>query len=155
MQKRELYIHQLSWCNPYTEPPNGKPRILAEICSVIRHPEPQEFVEACKRLHVLGDGYGTRFFALSPRQKQREWTRERKAAHRRRLLEQRIKHKSPMFAIEFIKQEIDRKPHYFEGDALDLDIEIAREAALQRIDDLYNRFAANVGILFVYDSDVK
>ena len=148
---QELYLFQLTWSNPYTEPPEGKPRLLAEICSVVRHPAPKEFVEACERLHALGDGYGVRFFALKPRQKQREWTRERKAAHRRRLLEQRVKRKNPLFADEFIAQAIAQKPSYFEGDARP-DIESAREAALQSQDDEYHRFAANVGILFIYDS---
>ncbi len=150
---QEIFLFRLSWGNPNTEPPAGRPRILAEIASAVRHPCPPEFEAACQRLHTLGDGYWVSFGMLEPRRKNREWSRERKAACRRQKLEQRIKRKYPLFADQLIQEEIAKKPDYFDGGALNADVEAAREAALQRRDDLFNRFASAIGVLFVYEDE--
>jgi len=106
------FLFRLSWFNNYTDPPDGRPRVIAEIFIPTKPGQgapntPNEL----KGLTKLGDGYGISVTALSAPQK--EWTIERKIKNRNRLLRSRIERKYPMFADQFVEAEIKRKPEYF------------------------------------------
>lgn len=101
-------VFEVAWGNPYTTPPNGKPRVLGRVIC-----DPSQLPFDSSKLI----GYSLVFISRvgvidKPR---REWTPERKAAMRRRNLERRAEKKAPLFAADIVANELARRPDYFAG----------------------------------------
>ncbi len=103
----------LAWTNPYTQPPNGKPRVLAtEIVEGGSHNKPATF----DGLSVPGDGYGWHWRSLDE-MPTRRLSDETKRKIRRGNLKRRVMSKAPLFASALIADAIAHSPEYFGGTA--------------------------------------
>lgn len=120
-------LFRVEWNNPYTEPPDGAPRILAEIFlpdAVDGKPPPE-----IRAIPVTpGGGYSLSIRAISP--PSRQLPVQTLARVRRKRLERRVRAKTPLFADEFIAGELARKPDYYAG-ITDPGIEARKQAALE------------------------
>lgn len=114
MPEKYGVLIQLRWSNPYSEPPAGRPRVLSEIFRHCDDPEARKSPAEFDQLHSLGDGYSNYlcFPALAP---MRELPAASLASVRRKRVTRRIEKKYPLFAGEFVKQELDRQPEYYAG----------------------------------------
>lgn len=101
----------LRWGNPYTQPPG--PRILAAILVPASEDCPREILD----LHVPGNGYAICREVVSQRPP-RQWSKEAKGRVRRNNLRRRIEKKFPLFAEQFISDELARRPSYFAGESV-------------------------------------
>lgn len=106
----------IGWNNPYTNPPEGMPKILAEFYFDADDPQvrllPNEVKEFFNKHKLLGSGYGIHWKPLD------EITlpdSEKLAKIRRRRLEQRMKSKYPLVANQFIAEELEKRPNYYSG----------------------------------------
>lgn len=100
----------LAWANPYTQPPDGGPRVVRAILVPRGERYPPEFLEG----YPPGCGYGVRWELVTQRPIVR-WSPEAKARTRRRNLRARLERKVPLFADMFEQQELARRPDYFAG----------------------------------------
>jgi hypothetical protein len=106
------FLYSVEWLNPNTQPPNGKPRITAALYLRCDYPGQGARLPAeIEKLHELGDGYTVAVAAILPEPKR--WTPERKFAYRRRMLENRMRKKYPMFSDQYIQEVLTKKPAYF------------------------------------------
>lgn len=107
------------WGNPTTQPPDGRPRILAAVLVGCGQPVPAEITD----LH-RAEGYGSGWCIareLVSQQPIRRWSREAKARVRQRNLRRRMEMKFPLFAEDFIAAELAARPDYFAaGDAAEV-----------------------------------
>jgi hypothetical protein len=136
------YKYSIEWGNPYTEPPNGI-RLQAEMFETlqqrsIRMKTGDSAVPKCfASKHVLGDGY---FVSLQPislpahRLSQSGISKLRKSRAKNRF-----EKKYPLFADQFLAEELNRRPDYYAG-FNPVDLEIARNEAIQSEILLYLRF---------------
>jgi len=103
------YEYSIRWGNPYTEPPDGMPRCMAEENTDVNVCPPgiQELKETL--------GYGSGWFICFSwtRKEGTKWSLEAKQRVRRSRLQRRIERKYPMFAEEFIQEAYKRKPEYY------------------------------------------
>jgi len=119
----------LQWANPYTEPPDGGPRVLAEVFVPAERlgqgapPCPEEIAS----LHVPGSGYVVCIAYVD--ELVREMSVEGKALIRRKRLRRRLETKYPMFADKFYEEDIEKKPEYYQG-ITDPDIQAARDEVI-------------------------
>jgi hypothetical protein len=107
------WILSLEWHNPYTEPPDGQPRILGAVYLRTDHqgagaPRPPESLLAHSR---PGSGYFLSYAEI--REEPVPWTMERKFKYRRGRLMARLQKKAPMFAAQLYAEEIAKRPDYF------------------------------------------
>lgn len=106
------FVFSVCWFDNYTAPPEGQPRVKAEIFIPT---EPGQGAprtpEELQKLLTLGDGYCISVSALSTPTK--VWSPERKIKNRNRLLRSRMEKKFPLFAEQFIEEEVKRKPKYY------------------------------------------
>ena len=103
------FLYRLEWHNPYTEPPDSKPRLLAEMFVPTDGSAhvPAELVA----LHRPGSGYVVTIQAVVPPPTER--SPEQKAATRQKRLARRMEQRYPLFAEEFTATAIDQKPDYY------------------------------------------
>jgi hypothetical protein len=141
------HIWFLKWYTPYTpedQIPGGK-RVLAAIfvpCAYVgsgaRRPDILDRITYPEHFNVCVKPLET------PMKQQ---SREQKIAHRKRNLKRRIEKKYPLFADEFIQDELERKKEYFDGyhpgDA-------ERELMFREERETYETFTSNPNHLFVY-----
>lgn len=119
------HLYQLAWSNPYTEPPEGRPRILAEIFVPAEHPgagapgAPREIAEYPRRA-------GYTMFVSGIEGMPRQLAPEQRGRIRRQRLEKREGKRFPLFAEQFVQEELTAKPQYFAG-YNDLDQAVADE----------------------------
>lgn len=139
-----LFIQRIEWGNPYTSPPDGRPRVRAEIATC----DPRT-PEALRALKTPGDGWSitSRYCALPAR----EMTPEAKASMRRKRLEKRMNDKYPLLADQFVAEKIAAQPGYYLDGVSEGDAERARILAEER--EYYERMAANIGRLFNYEEE--
>lgn len=119
-------LYRLEWGSPYTIPPDGAPRVLAEIFVPGNPPQPPAELMAVP--HSLGGGYSLTSRRIPPPGKQ--LPPETLARVRQKRLARRVNAKTPMFAEQFIAADQARKPDYYAG-ITDPDIEERKQAALQ------------------------
>ena len=142
-----IFIHQLAWGNPYTSPPDGLPRLRAEIAADGPR-TPQALADYMAAVgSTPGDGWSLiiRYRSAPARQ----MTPEAKASMRRKRLQRRMDEKYPLLAEQFVAEKIDAQPGYYIDGISDGDEERVRILAEERA--YYERMSANVGRLFVYD----
>jgi len=103
------FLHSIAWGNPYTEPPDGAPRVLAEVFTLDREP-PDDF----KRFeYTPGGGYSYFIQHVTPPLKQ--LPPKTLASVRRKRVERRIRRKYPLLADYLLEEEIAKKPDYYAG----------------------------------------
>lgn len=140
------FIHAIHWSNPYTEPPRGLPRTLAEVfiplSGEVHGTKTPDFLYEI--LPPRGTGWSTTIRALNEPIK--EISKEKKVSIRRKRLARRINNKYPMFAEQFVQETISRKSDYYNGN----DEDAGRNEILQKEQDDFIRFTSNPGKLFIY-----
>ena len=138
------HIYRVEWSNPYTEPPAGQPRILAEIYV----PEPRDVLmpPEIEAMHRIGSGYSITIRSLV--QPPVERSPEAKAATRQKLLRNRMEAKYPLLADDMIAQDIARKPDYYLDGTSDRDAAKAARIAAELEEIAY--LTANANRLIVY-----
>ena len=113
MTKLLGFLHKLEWSSPYTNPPEGRPRVLVEVF-IPAHIEgcrqcPREIEEVWKP----GDGYSHSIRAITEFPK--EMSQGVLRSIRQKRLARRMEEKFPLFANQFIEEEMVRKKDYYEG----------------------------------------
>lgn len=141
-------LHTIQWSNPYTDPPAGAPRVLAEVFTLDRQPPP-EFM-AFKATITLGGGYSWTVQHIAPPPVQ--LSRETLAGVRKKRLERRVRAKTPMFADLFIGQEIGKKPDYYAG-ITDPEIQRRRDEVLAAERERYNELMSRPNVIVIYATE--
>lgn len=137
----DLMVYALQWANPYTEPTDGRPRVLAEVSTTTR-----VCPAALQALWRPGSGYVITIRHIP--KPVRERAPEAKAADRQRRLRRRMEKRYPLFAEEFTAQKIAAVPTYYLDGQSDGDAE--RRRVLDDESAYWERMSAAVGELFVY-----
>lgn len=103
----ELVVHSLVWHNPYTSPPEGMPRVLAE--EILPRAAPSVVVD---RLWFPGCGYSCcwRPYDYGTARRLSESTKQ---SMRRKLLTRRVQAAAPLFAAELIASKLEANPDYY------------------------------------------
>jgi hypothetical protein len=103
MANRAGWVHKLFWANPYTSPPNGLPRVLAEFGE-----DPPTMAQrlAVYPDYALGCGYSVGIsFPWIPAKKRDPETNKRANERRKATLEaNRIRQKLPLLADVLISE---------------------------------------------------
>jgi len=143
MTKHVGFYYRVEWGNPYTSPPENKPRIIAEYFESIeqrsarmQQGEPA-FPKWLSDLHQIGDGYAICGSAIC--KPSTPLPREKLASIRKKRLVRRLTKKYPLLFEQFMKSELERKPDYYSG-ITDSDIEAARDDAIRQQEELYQRY---------------
>jgi len=137
------YRYSIEWGNPYTAPPDRKPRVIAEMFETIEQRSRRmknggrAFPAELASLHQLGDGYFCTTTAICTPHK--SLTKESLAEVRLKRLKRRIQKKYPLFADQFIAEAIENKPEYYAGET-DPEILKARDEAIHDEEVSYQRF---------------
>lgn len=126
-------VWSVRWSNPYTSPPDNRPQVLVQVYRPEGHPEvrglklPAEIRRTLEEIG-LGSGYGLHWRPISapPRPK----SPQKLAMIRRQRLERRIRKKYPLFADQFIRDELAKKPDYYAG-ITDPDLAAARAEVIE------------------------
>lgn len=116
LKTKEFAILSIKWGNPYTEPPDRMSRILWAVC--VPWPWPFEKENFFKLYpNEWPDGY---FMSWQPGdiKKPKRWSPDAVAKNRRKRMEERIRRKDPLFADQFIKAQLSKKPEYYDPDAI-------------------------------------
>lgn len=118
-------IWMVRWGNPYTNPPEGKARVLAERFYPAGHPNqrvcPDELMQMC----LPGSGYTTVWQAVEKQVKR--LPKDRLALVRQKRLRRRMEKKYPLLAEWMIEQELAKRPEFYAG-VTDKHLEQARNA---------------------------
>lgn len=142
------YKYSVEWHSPYTQPPDGQPRVIAEMFESIEQRKERmdkgetSTPETINELHRIGDGYCVVSQAVSTPIKQ--MNKDSLAIVRQKRLKRRIQNKYPMFAGEFIQQEIANKPDYYLGETRH-DLEEGYKQAIDEEEQLYQRYLKAIG----------
>lgn len=112
----ERLSYSVRWTNPYKEPPSGKPVVLLEVEVSERSWKRQPARLQAKVDAILDRNPGYNLcFSCTATVPAKRWTDERKSAHRRRLMESRVRrnYSLPALAEEEIARQLAAKPEYF------------------------------------------
>ncbi len=139
------YVHRIQWGSPYTEPPDGGLRVLAEVFCLNNQP-PGGFPQ-----HTPGGGYCYSVACVSAPSDKR-LTQEQLASVRKKRLVRRIERRFPLFAEEIIAEKIANNQSYYEG-VTDPEIAERRNAAIAAEDAFYRRCVASIGVVFIYGEE--
>ena len=144
-------LFRIEWGNPYTQPPDGAPCVLAEI--FVPH-EPGRYTPAPPELlgvpHTLGGGYSLVSRHVSP--PPRELPPESLARVRRKRLARRVTAKVPMFADHFIDAELARKPNYYDG-ITDPQIEERKKSQIESEWETWLELWSRPNLLVIYGQE--
>lgn len=102
----------IEWGNPYKDPPEGKPHVLAEKY-VLTDKGCPEIPEEFNGLASLGSGYN--FTIRHIEEPPKQLSKETLSKIRKNRLQKRIEKKYPLFADQIIESEMNSNPEYFEG----------------------------------------
>ncbi len=126
------WVRMVAWANPYTQPPDGRPRMLAEDVILDwphRTLEERRCPEWLDQLAAANPGYSIIGSPSYPF-KRRKQSAEAKAQARRKRMAQRIEKKAPLFAEQFVAEELEHRPAFYAG--TDPEYDVAKE---ERIDE--------------------
>ncbi|MHB8191803.1 MAG: hypothetical protein ACYDGL_00820 [Bellilinea sp.] len=130
-------VWRVVWGNPYTDPPAGKERLLAEVFEPVGSPfwskHPPEITDAYPG---VGQGYVISWSYVSDPPKQ--LNREQLANVRRKRLERRMRQKYPLLADQIIAEELSRKPDYYNG-ITDPKFQMARDEIIKELEHNHER----------------
>jgi hypothetical protein len=144
------YVWSLRWANPYTTPPDGMPRLRAEVFFPVGHPNFKQCPTELSSQRVLGSPWVITWSPVSAPIK--PLSQEALASVRRKRLARRVKAKYPLLADQIIAEELAKKPDYYAG-ITRCDLEAAREEVLAREKEWHERVAATPGVIHWYDKE--
>jgi len=142
------YKYSVEWHSPYTQPPDGQPRVMVEMFESIEQRKARmdngemSTPEVINALHRIGDGYCIVSQAVCMPIKQ--MNKDSLAIIRQKRIKRRIQKKYPLFAEEFIQQEIAKKPDYYLGETCQ-DLEEGYKQAIDEEEQLYQRYLKAIG----------
>ncbi|TAL08423.1 MAG: hypothetical protein EPO02_13150 [Nitrospirae bacterium] len=112
--KSRPWIFEIHWGSPYTNPPDGMPRVLMSVTRVQAggNPVPDEIEAAYAK---LGFGKGWCLSVGCDPTPIRKLSPEAKGKLRRKSLERRVRAKAPLFAESLIQIELNSNPTYYGG----------------------------------------
>lgn len=119
-------VWTIKWGNPYTEPPAGRPRVLAEWFFPVGHQHLRQCPPDLQALCSPGDGYKVCWSAVEALP--RKQPKNKLALTRQNRLRRRMEKKYPLFAEMMIEQEMEKRPSFYAGET-DQAIEDARDRA--------------------------
>ncbi len=109
------WTFQIKWGNPYTEPPNGRPRVRLSVTRMQASSSPVPAVIS-RAIEIIGYGKGW-CLSLGPHMPEpRRLSPEAKGKLRRKSLERRVEKQAPLFASDLIQIELAARPEYFAGE---------------------------------------
>lgn len=139
MAKPAGAVWTLQWSNPYTDPPKGMDRVIGEI--FVKYGDPHYNQTPPEFAADKTPGYTVYWSAvMAPSKQLPEKTLK---SIRRKKLQRRIENKYPLFADQFIEDEIIRKPDYFEGKS-DPEAKAVKDRLIQKEKEMYERFLEQV-----------
>jgi hypothetical protein len=142
------FLYTVAWNNPYTDPPNGK-RVLAEMFVLRQNRDgsrtPPEIQAYRDTYGPPGSGYGIHIQHVGPPTKPKP--PEVRASIRQKRLAARMQAKVPLFAEQFIADELDAKPDYYIRGISDADD--AYQKALAWEQEIYDRLLSEHGKLII------
>lgn len=141
-----MFLISISWTNPYTSPPDGFSRCLAEVAVHSLDSIPSDFPSPSL---FLGTGYGFFIRHLSDVTKRRSLSPAALAAVRLARLRRRMYARGPLFAEFFVQQEIEKKPDFYSG-ITDSRILASEQDVLSQEVANFALFSANVGLVFLH-----
>lgn len=109
-------VYRLEWHSPYTDPPEGRPRVLAEHTIPDWRTSDKQCPAWLDKMHWANRGYCISWTSYWRNKPDRSWSKARKGEARRRNLRKRIEAKWPMFAEMMIAEEMARYPSYYAGE---------------------------------------
>ena len=142
-------LFQIAWGNPYAEPPDGAPRVLAEYFAPGHMSAVPDAITAFP--HSLGGGYGLAVTHFTP--PIRRQAPQTLAGIRQKCLRRRIERKAPLFAQQFIDEALAAKPAYYLEGTTDPATEQARTDAETRYAARLASLQARSNQLIVYGSE--
>jgi hypothetical protein len=119
-KKPSIVILSISWRNPYTEPPEGQPRVLWSkqyICKKVGDfgkAQREQKNEYNRR--GLYPGCPWSICTTSITEPGTPWSKEAKARVRRGRLRKRLDNKMPLLADQFYQEELAKRSRYFAGE---------------------------------------
>lgn len=119
-------VWSIQWGNPYTEPPVGQPRVMAERFYPVVHQNLRVCPSELTALHTPGSGYRVVWSAVGALPK--KMPKDRLARTRLARLRRRMEKRYPLISEQLIEEEIGKRPSYYAG-ITDESIEQARDAA--------------------------
>jgi hypothetical protein len=140
------FIWRIEWGNPYTDPPNGLPRILAEIY-VTKSYDGEGAREPASLKPImppLGCGFCVSVRAINKPLK--PISKEAKVSLRKKKLKKRMEKKYPLFADQFAAEVMQLKRDYYSGN----DDDQHRDAVLHSAAVEFEKLTSNPNHLFVY-----
>lgn len=145
IKPQEGRLWQISFNNPYRDPPDGWPRVLAEMFTLQENTRGGE-IPAEIDAFPSPPGYGLHITHVGPPPASRP--PEVRASIRRKRLAARNAKSAPLFAEVFTAEEIAANPMYYvEGKSAQ---DAAREEAESEWRKQYERMLSEHGKLIVY-----
>ena len=135
-----IFLYQIRWRNPYTV--GDKQKVLAEMATYGRTVPPEI------REYPAPAGYGI-FITPMDQPSGRQLSQETLARVRKGRAEKKIAKRWPLFAGEFMEQEIESKGDYYEG-VTDPKLEQAKQEQEKAYSERFNFLVANANKLLVY-----
>jgi hypothetical protein len=141
------FRYTVEWHTEYSEPPEGLPRIKAEVFESLEKRNARmaeggpSVPSALEALHTIGDGYCVTIQAVvTP---SRQLPPATLAGIRKKRTQRRIEKKYPMFAEQFIEEAVVNNPSYFSGQTRK-DLQKEHDAEIIREQEFYNRYLAEI-----------
>jgi len=111
----ERVLYRLAWGNPYTQPPDNLPRVVA---TEIGRRGPDGFpgiaaLCAASPRFGLGSGYSVHFYGAIDEKPPRRLSGEARQSIRRKALRRRQERNNPLFAEVAIEAAQARNPEYY------------------------------------------
>jgi len=127
-QGKMICVYRVAWHSPYTEPPAGWPRVLAESLVPDWHSSDKRYPDDLEQLSRSRWGYTiyTSLYDDNGPDARKSWSRERKAKARKQRLEKRLEKQCPMFWQQMYQEELSKRPLYYA--ARDPNFDISAEA---------------------------
>ena len=151
------FHYTIQWASPYSDPPGGLPKIMAEMYETLDQREHRREIgeygngvpPSFSALHKIGDGYCVCITSVSTPSK--PYSQKTLASVRLKRITRRLSKKYPLIADELIADEIKKKPEYFSG-ITDEKIKANYDKAIEWEKEVYDRFLEGVkkGQVFVY-----
>ena len=147
------FILSLAWYTPYDDPPDGLPRVAAEIYVPCDYPgqggkpAPKDLADLHQALRAKGLRYCLNSQALMP--ESRRLPPASVASARQKRMHRRIQNSAPLLAEELIAEELAAKPAYYAGQT-DPDLEAARDAVLAAEAERRQRLTSTPNQLHLY-----
>lgn len=105
-------VWRIEWHDPYSEPPDGQPREIYRKYVKYGSPDYNQCPPDILEKWVAGK-WSICWSAI--REPMKSMSTEGKASIRKRNLRKRMEKKYPLFAEEFIQEEMKARPKYFMG----------------------------------------